>query len=653
MLARLLPYLTSSPTFGVRRAGLLIAGLVLLLGTFSNAGIDGDGTEYVMMAHGFYRHATPEISPLDIADIMALPEAVAARTGLSRALLASLPEMLEEGLPLYAGFARSTHGGIQAIHFWMYSLLAAPFYALTVLLGLKPALAFVALNILVLVITAMRIARWFPATGLAGTVFVIMLGPVFYLRWTGPEVFSACLALLATLAMLRRDTALAIALAGFAATQNPAIAGLIPAAGLYHGLLVLRPAWALWPRVQAGSLRNTALAGAGILLAALPFLYNQWMFGVPSIIAAHFTEPGLVSWRRFSSFFLDLNQGMVVGLPGLLFGIVLLAAWLTGPFRKHWLACAAGAACLTCGMAFPALSTVNWNSGYVGVLRYAYWAAMPLVAVCLIGLDRLPANRRRALVAGVVVCQALTMWQSGWPRGYGYSNHTRLATTVLDHAPSLYNPDPEIFFEREMHLERDMPRDSVIVHHGAGGPTKIMRSWSNVHASAGICAPGQVILSSGSDAGRGWRYLNAPFVCGAPPASSIGWLVGTAGGDRPAPLGGGWSQVEPTGVWSDGARSVLTIALPAGRDVRRLALDGTYLVPGGKTDVTINGIDLGRIALGAGPIPIPPAAQRSAALEVVLTHPHPATPASLGMSEDYRQLSFYLQRIYLDNDEQR
>lgn len=635
----------------VRRLGLIALGLILLSCAFLRPQIDGDGPEYVMMAHAFYRHATPEIKPSDVAEILALPGSQAHTNAMPTELLAEVPQKLRQSGALFGGYASGRVGGIQAIHFWMYSLLAAPFHAVVIALGLNPALAFAALNFLIVGLTAACIFRWFPKAGLTELVILALLGPLFYLRWTGPEVFSACCALLATLAMIRRDAALAIALAGLGATQNPGIAGLILAACVSWGLFALRPAWALQPKTEHSKTRNTVLAIAGVLLAALPYVHNEIVFGMPSIIAANFTDPHLVSWERFASFFLDLNQGLIAGFPGLVFGAVLLAALLRPPFRWRWLAYAVAAAGLTLGLALPSLAAVNWNNGYIVILRYAYWAAMPVVAVCIVGLGQLSVSRRRAVLACVFVCQLLTMWQTNWPRS-SYVEHSRLAGWMLDHAPRLYHPDPEIFFERETHKEQDLARDRVIVHQGANGPTKLMRSWLNTEDSGGVCPPGQVIVSPGTGAAQGWEYFDAPIRCGQARQQGIDWNLGAAGSGQAALLKEGWSGLEPTGVWTEGGRSVLTIPLAPGKKFQRLGLEGSYFRPGTMTDLTINDIHLGPVRLGAGPIAIPPAALPAASLRIVLLHRNPVSPAALGMSDDKRPLAFFLRRIHLDDGNQ-
>jgi hypothetical protein len=632
-----------------RWIGMIVLGISLAYIAFAQAHIDGDGTEYVMMAHGFVNHASPELKPADIADVMAMPEDFVLKSNLDKARLAAVPQAIGHDGNMPLGFAGSKSHGIQAIHFWMYSLLAAPLYALTLIFGQNPVLAFVALNCLVLAATATTILRWYPRAGLPEVAFLALLGAVLYLRWTGPEVFSACCALLAMLAMLRRDLALSVALAGFGATQNPSLAGLILAAGAYRILLAQRPAWAFGPvAARKHTLRDRLLVVAGIVLAALPYAYNELVFGVPSIIAAHFTDTNQVSMNRFHSFFLDLNQGMVAGMPGLALALVLLPAVLGKGARVRWSMYAAGAALLTVGLSLPALATVNWNSGAIVMLRYAYWTAMPLVAVCIAGLVRLTPSRRWIVVGAVALCQAYAMWQAYWPES-DYLRHSKLAGWVLDHVPGLYNPDPEIFVEREQHKERGLSKDLVVVHRGAAGPTKLMRYWANAADTAGVCPAGQSLVSTSIPTQSGWEYFNAPFDCTPGAKAGAYWLFDTAHPEQAALLKEGWSHLEGNGVWSEGGQSVLDITLPPGHVFRRLGLIGSYLQFSTRTGITINGIDLGQISLGAAPIALPPSLGRAASLHIELHHAHPISPAALGMSADTRQLAFHLQSIYLDD----
>ena len=635
----------------IRWTVLTILAILLWEFSFGEIRITGDGNEYAMMSHGFVHHATPELRLSDIADIDALPDSLVAESNLERRVIDTVPQSLRENAGIPLGFADGKAWGIQSIHFWVYSLLAAPFSAATAALSKNLALAFSLFNFLTLALTIRSILRWYPTIDVTGATVLAMLGPVYYLHWTGPEVMSACCVLLATLAIVRRDFALAVALAGLGATQNPSIAGLILAAGVCRGVLVLRPAWASGSAPQTSAWRDAGLVASGILLAALPYAFNLVVFGIPSVIAKYYTNLAFISWERFESLFIDLDQGMGLGLPGLFVGLVLLPASLTQSFRYRWIAYAAIALALTAGLAIPTLVTNNWNSAHVGFIRYGYWTAMPLVAALIVGLARLSWRRRLAILACVGVCQITAVTTLGWPQSGGPPQHSQLGNWVLDHYPAYYNPDTEIFYERELHEERAPTPEESIVHRSPNGPTKLMRYWANKGGSGGICPSGQMILGQGVITASGWEYVNAPFRCGlATEAShSAEWIVDAAHPDAAAVLREGWSVQESTGTWTDGARSVVTIHVPAGLQPARLALAGTYFEASTLSDVTINGIRLGRMRLGTAPIVLPAEIGQVNSLTIELTHTGLDAPNLLRTARDQRKLAFFLHYIYLDD----
>jgi hypothetical protein len=276
---------------------------------------------------------------------------------------------------------------------------------------------------------------------------------------------------------------------------------------------------------------------------------------------------------------------------------------------------------------------------------------MPLTAAFIVGLALLSWRRRLAILACVTLCQITAMTALGWPHSGGPPQHSPLGNWVLDHYPAFYNPDTEIFFERELHEERSPTPEDIVVHRGPDGPTKLMRYWANRAGSDGICPPGQVIQGNGLITTSGWEYVNAPFHCGTAVGTghSAAWIVDAAHGDGAAVLGQGWSVQESTGTWTDGARSVLTVPVPAGLRPVRLALAGTYFKASTLSDVTINGIHLGRIRLGAAPIVLPTAIRDARTLTIVLAHTGLEAPDLLRTTGDRRQLGFFMHYIYLDD----
>ncbi|MGI4718946.1 MAG: hypothetical protein ACRYGO_03665 [Janthinobacterium lividum] len=628
------------------RAVLLFLCAAFAILCLSKARLIGDGLEYLAMAQGFTAHASPELRRSDVAAFQAMPPKALARGRLEPAGLEAVVGRIARDGAIERGFARARDGSVQSIHFWMYSLLAAPFYALVTALGQNPFMGLVALNLVILGLAAWRLRAWLAPAGPPELGLLFLLGPVYYTVWSGPELMAGCCVLLATLALLRRDLALAVFLAGLGATQNPSIAGLILAAPCYAALYRLYPSampFAAPPPRRPGR-AHAALAVAGVALAGLPYLHNQVQFGMPSIIGRYYNDPALVTPERLFSFLFDLNQGLVVGFPALL-STAAIVAWRLAPGeRRRWLLHAAVACLLALGLALPTLSAMNWNSGSLVASRYAYWTAMPLLAVCLAGLVRLDLRSRVVTLGVAVLLQGASAWQA-WAGGApAYLVHGRLAAWVLDHVPGRYNPDPEIFLERAQRRDGAMAHDQVALHRGPRGPNKLMRYWSNSGDSGGLCAPG-AWLAAGEvvTLASGWRYYNAPLRCAPGPAPGLRFGFGP--GMTAPQLGAGWSGVEGAAVWTDGPRSTLRLALPPGRRAARLALEGRYIDGVEATRLSINGILLGRVALGPRPIALPAQLRDAQVLEIALEHaaPRPAPDAA-----EQRLLGFFLHGAYVE-----
>jgi hypothetical protein len=342
--------------------------------------------------------------------------------------------------------------------------------------------------------------RAFAALGL-----VLLSGGILYANWCSPEMVTAA-ALLAGMMLFADGRPLVGGLlAGVAAMQNPSLAFFSLFAPLFAVLYARgEPHMARWRGW------GTVLAGAGLQggLALLPFAFGQWQWGRPSIIALYSTDSRLVGLERLCSYYLDLNQGMILVIPGVL---VLLACAF--PQRRRRLALAAGllTALFMLALALPTLSALNWNAGSKGVLRYAFWGAMPLLFLAFSWLrDR--ARWPRLLLGAVFALQLGAMAHA---RSYDYKEFSPLARYVLDHAPARYNPDPEIFSERSRNADGGMDVQDVTVYPRQGQPRKVLFNAAGGSVDRLLCPAGQRLSTALPvvELERGWRYLNGVPRC--------------------------------------------------------------------------------------------------------------------------------------------
>ena len=212
----------------------------------------------------------------------------------------------------------------------------------------------------------------------------------------------------------------------------------------------------------------------------------------------------LLPHTRLVSFFFDLNQGAIVALPG------VAAALLVWGWRRN-VQLTALCLALVLALILPALAVLNWNSGAAGVMRYAFWAGMPLVCALLL---RVRAHGRwpPLLVLWLVLAQGGAMLNAG---SYTYVEFSPLARFVLAHAPDHYHPEPEIFAERMAHNDDYIQPDKVYVYRPVGLPPKALFNAANKNAGAQLCGAGRTLASGNRivESAHGWRYLDGAPLC--------------------------------------------------------------------------------------------------------------------------------------------
>lgn len=490
------------------RIALFIALLSLAALLLTRPSKSGDFQEYALMTIALASHGTPDIRLSDVE----LAHRLSPEPGFV-ALHAQLRAGMQQGADHpFPGFMRGKDGGYYAIHFFAYPALAALPFKLIDAAGGKPFKAYQLVNLGALAILTIALYRFTGSPGRAmfGTVFFLLSGGLLYSNWCSPEFFSACALLSGLVFVLLGRPYLAALLAGIAAMQNPPLvffsvfAPLIRACYLYaHEGLRFSAA------VRKVLTRDTILASIlQAALAALPFLFNQAVFGVPSAIAAFATDSSLITPARLVSFFFDLNQGAIVGLP-VAMGLVLFQ--LAGKDRLRWLPHTLAALLFALVMALPSLSTVNWNSGSAGMMRYAFWGGMPLLYLALAYLH----HARRwplVLLAAMLLLQAGTI---KYARSYRHVEFSPLATLMLDRFPGLYAPEPEIFLERSVHVDGAAREHVLAAYPSAANPRKILFNGDSQQAHAALCGTGgRVALErAGAPYPGGWRYLDGPPVC--------------------------------------------------------------------------------------------------------------------------------------------
>jgi hypothetical protein len=464
----------------------------------------GDILEYPLDTIALAHHGTPAIRLDDITHVKALlPQ-------LAPYFADTIEQDIRTGAKeVFPAFARGRDGNVYSIHFFGYPALAALPFRLFETLGIPPLKAFQVVNYAAVFVLGLALLRFFRSATQAalGLLLYLLCGGMLYLNWTSPESMSASFLLAGLLFYLSAAPVAGCILAGLAAQQNPTILMFFVFAPLLKLCLDWR-AGALGPNLRAQLTRaNLAGLALGAALFALPPLFNLAEYGVPNIIARKFSDVHLISGTRLVSFFFDLNQGMVLAVPG------VLAALLCRGRRPALRAALVPALCLAfiLAMIVPALAVLNWNSGAAGVMRYGFWAAMPLLLVLLLRV-RAAARWPAPLALWLALAQGAAMLHAS---SYSYVEFSPLARLVLAHAPQHYHPEPEIFAERMAHNDDYIEKDKVYAYRPPGLPQKTLYNNGSAHAGEQLCgpgrhlAPGNRIVSSSQD----WKYIDGPVLC--------------------------------------------------------------------------------------------------------------------------------------------
>lgn len=625
------------------RFALILLALLSALLAWGKPWIGGDVLEYLGDTVALAAHRSPDIRIEDLGSAKPLaPELAPVYDVLAEQMRTNTPRVFQ-------AFARGREGKVYSIHFFGYSMLVAvPFKALEKL-HQPPLKAFQVVNLAAVFVLGLALLRFFGSSARAfgGVALFMLCGGWLYWDWTSPECLSAAALLSALLLFASGAPVAAGLLAGLASQQNPTIVMFFGFAPLLLALQAWRngatPAQAV--RSVLGA-RNIAGLAVGLALFALPPLFNLYHFGVPSIIAKWFSDPSLVSGVRLVSFFFDLNQGMFLAIPAV--AVALLAwGWGRAGERGKQALVLAGCALFTLALALPTLVITNWNSGAAGLMRYAFWAAMPLLFALLL---RLREQERWPLVP-VLLFVAVQAGSMVYAKSYPYIEFSPLAQRLLDRAPDLYHPEPEIFAERMARNDDGIQKDKIYVYKVAGRPVKTLINIANPAAEGLLCGEGGALAPETRivASAHGWRYIDGQPQClegGLPQqrfkADQFEAGVGIS-------LAAGWNGVERSGepwngVWSNGAHSRILVTPAGGLHPATVSFTGHYYDGNKRTRVGVNGIDLGWHQLDReGPIALPPQVATTRLLEFDLENEAPALPGGA----DTRRIAFFLRELDL------
>ena len=419
---------SSLPWWASLSAFLAFAAGSLLLVVAKPPVRTGDGFEYYYQNQSFFDHATPDLQQQDLQHFQ----------DIARAKVPDMQFLANN----YQGYFKSLNGNYYSFHFWAYPFLALPVKFFLHLLRLNEIRVLELTNWLFFMIALLVVVcneeRWIPVA------LFCFVGPVlWYLKTTGPEAILYALFLGSLVLFHRRKYGGAAAFAALAAAQFilffPWMAILL---ALYLGQKY---------RDGHGRLPAVGMAIFLILIAASSLIFYYAEFRTPSLIAqVGAARMEYISAEKMLSLFFDLNFGLLVFYPALVF--ILIVMWR----RYSW----TDMSIIVFILLFVLFSTtqINWNAGMMMINRYGIIIAPVFVYPLISRLLRMTRQLRWSKVCppfaiALNLFAFLAFSMSGYSAPGNYVRFSPVATLAFRYLPALYNPQFEVFTERAIHAD--------------------------------------------------------------------------------------------------------------------------------------------------------------------------------------------------------
>ena len=571
----------------------------------------GDGYEYILVLQSFFNHLTPDIQISDLDSLIELSKNQPI-INHTHTVYVKISEAIQNGESRAPwGIFRAYNGDYFGYHFWFYPLINLPAKTLLALLNQNEFKAFQLTNVL-LIIGAMSYTLLLSRRDYVTRILIVLLYLVgcnfLYIKWPHPEVYSASLLLVASCAFLDNRYRLAVLMAALAALQNPSALMFIP-------LIILT--FIVKSNLDAprkflhksflGQLVQLCLLGC---IALIPYGFYYYHFGVFSLIVeSGFIDRSLIGLKRLTSILFDLNQGMIIGFPGIMLSVgilFVLRLWRALTSKKRIIFAWSDVLLLTTLlMLIPTLGQINWNAGQEVFSRYAFWTAMPLLVWFAVNF-RILSRLTQSLILILILLLQLIPHAFFIKRSWG--NYTSLkphVNWILDNLPGWYKPDPEIFAERVQGGEGFNSTKAPYIYISDKGDIRQILVAENLtsQTSKRICgANGQLVNSKTGfpiDFSKvhfdqqGWGYLNGHFNCSLPITINF-----SQAGNFQHFIGRGWSSSDQEGKWTKRSKAEIIIPIVDGNlsELKLVAMVNAFVNnshPQQDVDIIVNGKVIG------------------------------------------------------------
>lgn len=499
---------------------VLLGILLVSIFEFTVPHCDGDGLEYILMTEAFANHGTPNIKPADVQTLKRKTSIYQKWETLENyqffenvgEFTSKQVKLLDSRLGIYA----NQNNVFYSYHFWFYSLINLPAKFVLNAEAINPLYCFSVTNSLLIILCCWVILFHSPfkeSTNLAFVMLFFFSHVYWYVTWAHPEVYTACMLFLGMWFYFQNKYTKAILFIALAALQNQPLLLLL-------GFVTLHS-------IIDSKFKPKVILSSGLLacIAIIPPLFYYFNYHVTNLIAYEgFLDTKNITFTRVFGFFFDLNQGMVLGFPLILFLYLFL-------YIKKVISMIRSRSFSDIKMLLPLIvvataasvaTMTNWNGGEAVVNRYASWLYIPILVHFYYLIAELVY--RKWLINISIITQIYSVYHMGGMEipAYEYTMYKKFAAWVTEHYPNLYNPDPTIFAFR-VAQRMSSPDNSPIIYATQNKEVKkimIYRDQVKDFLTQIVHDPLWSNRMDNLTYVNGWTYLNDRELC-----SKVSWNI--------------------------------------------------------------------------------------------------------------------------------
>lgn len=410
---------------------------------FSTPTRHGDGHEYSLITQAFLNHQTPDVRQNDIKDRLTQLSNYKS-TGYVAEIFDQIKLTIDNKQDVYHGIFKAEDGLYYGYHFWLYPTYVACIEAIAHTIGANPladfqianAVLFLFLFAFCLFILKVELNRSL------SLVFAFLFGgALYYLKWTHPEFFIVTFIFLGYLGLFKNRVIFSFIGFSLAATQVITLWALfiiIPLSlyffnknNFYTSLV---------------SILKTKLYWILFFLPTSSILFYYYNFGKINLIGSSFVDFRLLSLSHLFSMFFDINQGVIVGAPWLLFVIFIFLykiKSLSLECKKNFLLAIIGSLAIS----IPLLVHTGLNAGQSVFERYALYSVTPILTWSgFYFVEIIKSNVLKIFLLLFAFIYSSMFKFANAPEDY--MEHKPWVKYIFEKRPSLYNPEPAIFYTR-------------------------------------------------------------------------------------------------------------------------------------------------------------------------------------------------------------